>query len=423
MNKPDPAQQGASQAPPALVESPAQEKAPIRGWAIFGLLSGITTFGGLVSVTFGVMLPEIRKDISMNPVAVGVMASVFSLFWAFMAVPINNWFSRYNPVRLVAVSGVLGAFFLLAQAYAWNFVSLFAARFLFVIFQSIKNPARTLLLQQWLPLRQIGLANSAGFFIHSLVQTFGITLAALVVLALGGWRLTYAVMAAAMAFQVVLWLAIARQRRTASFEASMRAQQKTPLAALFRYRVFWLVAVGLFGGCLPWQAFIIFLPTFLSEQRGVSFAVAGVATGMLYAGQTTGALFAGFVDRLVPDRRYLIAGSGILLLVCPILVLTLSNLPLIMALAFANGLGWGMLPIIQTLPFHLPGIKPREVAVLSGLINAATGLGLGSGPILAGIVSQATGSMFAALLLLSCFPVLMIGTGLLYPREAARSHS
>lgn len=396
----------------------AEEKAPARGWVIFGLFSSLTTFGAVVSFTWGVMLPEVRKEIPMSLTAAASLASVFNLFNALMAVPISNWFSRYNPVRLVAISGVLGAGFLLLQAFAWSFASLFAARFLFVVFQSIKNPARTLLIQQWLPMRSIGLANSVGFFVHSLTQTFGITLAAVVVTAVGGWRPTYMIMAAVMVTQVVAWGVIARQRRTASFEAAFHSQGKTPMAALLKYPRFWLMAIGLWGGCLPWASFLVFLPTFLIEYRGASLQVAGVATGMQYAGQTVGALAAGVLDRVVPDRRLLVAGSGVVLTVCPILVLLTHNLYLVMALNLVNGLGWGMFPIIQTLPFHLPGIKPREIAVMTGLIMMGTGLGFGFGPLIAGVAEQATGSLFGALLVLSCFPVLLIVAGLLYPRQA-----
>ncbi|MBI2936293.1 MAG: MFS transporter [Chloroflexi bacterium] len=404
--------------------APAEERAvdaetsPPRGWAIFLLFTSIGNFGSLVSFTFGVMLPAIRQELHFGPAAAGLLAAIFNLFNAFLAVPISNWFSRYNPVRLVAFSGVVGAIFLLLQASAWNFASLFAFRFIFALFQSIKQPARTLLVQQWLALRHIGLANGIGFFLHGLIQTFGIAIAAVVVISLGGWRETYVMMSIVMAVQVVIWLAVARQRRTASFEASYRSQQKTPLGALSKYKAFWIMAVGVGISSMPWAAFLSFLPTFLIENRDMSLSLAGRLTSLLYGGVTVGSLAVGFLDRRVRQRRSLVAGSGVLLLVCPLVLLNTSSASLIATLAFVNGLGWGVLPVLQTMPYHLPGIKPREIAVLTGLLGAASGVGFGFGSLLAGVIAQATGSLYASLLALSCLPLAIILAGLLYPERA-----
>lgn len=408
----------------AAKDAGAQDtRTPVRGWVIFGLYSAITTFGAVVSFTFGVMLPEIRKDIAISPAAAGLLASMFSLFNSLAAVPIANWFSRYNPVRLVAAAGALGAVFLLLQSFAWSLATLFGARMLFVVFQSIKNPARSILMQQWLPLRSMGLANGMSFTIHGITQTFSIAIAVFVVEALGGWRQVYVALAAMMTVQVALWLAVARQRRTASFERQFSAQYKTPMRALLKYRHFWIMAIGLFAACLPWAAFLTFLPTFLQDYRHLSAKTAGVTTGLLYAGLTVAAAAAGVLDRRVPDRRHLVTASGIILLAAPLLLLNMSSPRLIMTIAFVNGLGWGMLPIIQTLPFHLPDIKPREIAVLSSVIMGGTGLGFGLGPLVTGFLQQTTGSLFAALLTMSVFPVLTVAAGFLYPKPARASEA
>ena len=38
-------------------------------------------------------------------------------------------------------------------------------------------------------------------------------------------------------------------------------------------------------------------------------------------------------------------------------------IPLLLVLSFINGIAWGFWPILFTVPFHLPGIRPRELSV------------------------------------------------------------
>lgn len=392
---------------------------PWKGWIIFGLLSSLTTFSSVVQFTFGVMLPEIRKDIPMSMTLVGTLAAIFSLFNALLAVPINSWFSRYNPIKLVALSGVMAMVFLFLQGFAWNFASLFVARFVFVLFNALKSPARALLMQQWLARRDIGLANSIGQVIHGGTQTMGLAAASFVAVLVGGWRPTYMAMAGVMALQVLIWGLIARQRRTAHYDRQFLAQEKTPMAAVLRYPRMWLIGVGALAACLPWSALLTFLPSFLVESRGMALTTAGPVTAMLYAGSTTGWALAGGVDRWFPKRRLFVVCSSSVLVIAALLLLNVTNIPLLMALAFLNGLGWAFWPIAQTLPFHLPGAKPREVAVMAALLHTFTGIGFGVGPLLGGIFSDVTGSLQVSLTILAVFPVVTVVSGLAFPERAA----
>ena len=391
---------------------------PFKGWLIFGLLSSLTTFSSVVQCTFGVMLPEIRKDIPMSMTLVGLLAAIFSLFNALLAVPINSWFSRYNPVKLVAISGVFAAVFLFLQGFAWNFASLFVARFVFVLFNALKSPARSLLLQQWLARRDIGLANAIGQVIHGGTQTLGLALASLVAVLIGGWRPTYMAMAAVMAIQVLVWSLVARQRRTEHYDRQFFAQEKTPMVAVLRYPRMWLIGLGVLAACLPWSALLTFLPTFLVESRGISLTMAGPITALLYAGSTVGWALAGVVDRWFPKRKLFVVVSSSFLVIAPLLLLNVTNIPLLMALAFLNGLGWAFWPIVQTLPFHLPGAKPREVAVMVALLQAFTGIGFGLGPLLGGVLSDIAGSLWFSLMLLAVFPIVTVASGLAFPDRA-----
>ena len=71
------------------------------------------------------------------------------------------------------------------------------------------------------------------------------------------------------------------------------------------------------------------------------------------------------------------------------------------ALITGLGLVWVATPAIQVLPFEFPGVQPREVAVLTGLILTFMGVGFAIGPMLVGVVAQLTGSIQTGLISLS----------------------
>ena len=97
-------------------------------------------------------------------------------------------------------------------------------------------------------------------------------------------------------------------------------------------------------------------------------------------------------------------------------VITLSEGP-VMLMVFITGLGlvWVATPAIQVLPFEFPGVLPREVAVLTGLILTFMGVGFAVGPMLVGVVAQLTGSIQTGLIALSSLTALGTFAGALYP--------
>jgi MFS family permease len=83
-------------------------------------------------------------------------------------------------------------------------------------------------------------------------------------------------------------------------------------------------------------------------------------------------------------------------------MLTMALAPVPWLVPFgAFALGWACMqvyPTILTLPYELPGIKPREIAVVSSFLFTVFTLGMVIGPLLTGALQQATGSLRTAFL-------------------------
>ncbi|MBM3947290.1 MAG: MFS transporter, partial [SAR202 cluster bacterium] len=264
----------------AATQDAYRKNTPLRGWVIFVLFRQMGSFGALVSFTFGVMLPTIRDDLGLSALEAGVLASITWITSAATAVPFGAWFSRFNPVKLVTIAGALAALAAASQAAATGFVTFLGARFLFVLLQAVKNPAGPILIRHWLALKDVAWANGLGFSAHSVMQALAVSVVALIVTALGGWRQTYIAMGGVLALFTVIWILVARERKgdESSTQAASPEEDVSMLVA-FRHPQVWLPALAMVAPGVQWTALVTFLPTYLTEERGIGLTVAGLSTG------------------------------------------------------------------------------------------------------------------------------------------------
>lgn len=406
---------------PAEGNAPAGiERTSPRGWAILLLFRAQGSSVILVSYTFGLFLPFISDDLGITPLEAGLLQGVWWVTAAVLALPSGAWLSRVSPIPLVLVSLLLGVPFLFMQGLANSFLLLFLARFFFVAFHVITVPARTLLLQQWVSPRQYAMVNSVGLSQHSIILAITVSTSALLITGLGSWRAAYFIMGGIFAVQTLVWPLVARENKAplVGLKEEIESQIGSPLQALRTYPQAWLLAITMFSLSATWTAMVTFLPTLWLEERGVSLTLGGPLLGFLYYGLIPSGLLGGYLARKVTNRKLLLwvpallnTGLGIAIVLTPwplLLILLITGL----------GLVWVATPAMQVLPFEFPGIKPREVAVVSSLVITFMGLGFAAGPVTTGVVAQLTGSLQTGLIVLCLGTIVGVFAGLFYPSHS-----
>jgi len=81
-------------------------------------------------------------------------------------------------------------------------------------------------------------------------------------------------------------------------------------------------------------------------------------------------------------------------------------------LTIINGAAFGFWPVLYSTPFHLPGIRPREIAVSLSFIQMSSSAGITVGPLITGAVQQVTGDLQLSLVVVSLAGVALSGAGL-----------
>ncbi len=392
------------------------ERTPPRGWAVILLFRAQQSSVILVSYTFGLFLPFIREDLGITPLQAGLLQAVWWITAAGLSLPFGAWFSRFRPVPLALVSLVLGAPFLFVQALAPGFWALLLGRFCFILSHTINTPARALLLRQWCAPHQYALIQSFGLSQHSVILALAVSLSPLLIEGLGSWRIAYAVLGGFFTAQILAWLLVAREKDAPPEPPPDDDDgERSPWLALRRFPQGWLLAVVMLFLSSTWTGMVTFLPTLWEEERGIALTLGGPMLGFLYYALIPGGFTGGWLLTKLRSRKALLVVPALLNAVFGV-VITLSEAPP-MLMVFITGLGlvWVATPAIQVLPFEFPGVHPREVAVLTGLILTFMGVGFAMGPMLVGIVAQLTGSIQTGLITLSALTGLGVFAGLAYP--------
>jgi CP family cyanate transporter-like MFS transporter len=317
----------------------------------------------------------------------------------------------------VLVSLVLDVPLLVLQGLAESFWTLLLARFGFILCHVISTPARPLLLYQWVVPRQYAVVNAVGLSQHSLLLAVAMSTSAALITAVGSWRLAYFMQAGALLLQTFVWLIVAQEDKAprAGLQQAGQELQGSPLRALRVYPQGWGLGVVMFALSATWTTLVTFLPTLLLDSGGMAPTFSGPLLGFLYYGLIPGGLLGGVLEKKVRQRQLLlwIPALGNMLFG---LAATHTTTPwLLMLLLTGVGLVWIVSPIIEILPFELPAIHPREVAVIVSLVKTLSGLGFAVGPVITGIVAQWTGSLQTGLLVLCLLTGVGVIAGLCYP--------
>ena len=106
-------------------------------------------------------------------------------------------------------------------------------------------------------------------------------------------------------------------------------------------------------------------------------------------------------------------GLACLLFVIHFFFLVIVFIPLLFFFSSFNGVAWGFWPILFTIPFHLPGIRPRELAVAVSVTMMLSSAGIALGPLVTGFLQQSLGDLRTALFIVSFGALSLCAVGLL----------
>ncbi|MCH7997122.1 MAG: MFS transporter, partial [Chloroflexi bacterium] len=216
-------------------------------WVVM-LTFNLTHATGIVgALVLGVLLPSMTADLGLSPSQQGWLGSSTMLGSLVLSIPLGWWLSRYRATWVTTVSLAAGTLFIFMQGLAPGFVVLLVARILFGLAPVAREPARMLLVHQWLPRREIPLFNGILNAIFGISVTGAFVAAPLLLKAFDdNWRGPLYVYGFFSIGLTLLWVLLGRDN-PAGDRRPVESQEESPLRSVFRYREPWLVGLGMVG--------------------------------------------------------------------------------------------------------------------------------------------------------------------------------
>lgn len=381
-------------------------------WISVGLWLICTVFSFMMVTTIGILLPSISVDLLLSPSQQGIL--VAAAFWCtpFLAIPMSSWTSKFHPKPLTMWTLGAGTILLLLQSSARSFYSFLFLRLAFGITLIAREPARPLLIRQWFPPNEIVLANSMGGLLFGAIVGGGLVLVPILLKATATWQTVYLIFFALSLVLTVLWVSFGKERQTANPEIEHSTSLKRIIKASLSYRDLWLGGLGFVGSAFARSAFGSFLPTLMLNTKNISLQWTGSALGLSTGLGGLAGLGAGYIVMRKGGSKKFFTLFGVILSITYLGMANATSGYQLLILAAFNGVAWGFWPLLQTVPFQLPRITPRELAVASAFNQMAISIGIAIGPMAVGFLQEAIGDLQRSLSILSLAPASLVLTGI-----------
>ncbi len=400
-------------------------KTNIRYWILLALFV-TTTINYVDRATLSMAAPMIRKDLGIDPVAMGYVFSAFGWSYAALQIPGGWLLDRFGSRLVYGLALFLWSIMTFMQgtvgflAGASAFAALLVLRFLLGVAEAPAFPGNSRIVTAWFPAHERGFSsavfNSAQYFaLAAFTPMMGW------ILVRWGWQAVFYTMGLAGVLLGFAWFAFVRDPavhpavnqaeidyiRSGGGLAGLQAEASrirwTYVRQLVTNRMMIGVYVGQFGiNTITWF-FLTWFPTYLVQAKGMSILKAGLVASIPAVLGFAGGLLGGYTsDWLLKRGKSLTFARK-----APIILgmtfsssIVLANyvtaewvVIALMSLAFAakgfGALGWVV----------VSDTSPKEMVGLSGgIFNFAGNLASVATPVVIGYILAITESFNGALI-------------------------
>lgn len=416
-------------------------------WFLLCFFVIVMLFNYIDRSSLSIALSLISRDFHINKAAAGVLSSAFFWSYTLMQVPGGWLVQKFKPRKVVTASllgwGVVQA--LTAVATSFNIFIWF--RLFLGIFEGPVQVGMNNSTLRWLRSDERGRGSTIIDSGGPLGSAIGSILVTGLIVWLGTWRAAFIFLGCVtLLIGVLAWVFIRNSpsehphitdeeaayleegvSHEIEVEKSDEAGRPAHGSGVFRSFSPWMLLVAFAAYDAVQYGLLTWAPYYISESRGVSFGLTGVASMFVYLGGFAGEMVVGqvadrwrrsgaSVDRVM-RTLFVIAGIGVT--VCTLLVNVVSGVVVAIALlTVANfftrfgGLYWSVPQLL---------VHRDHVAVLSGAMNFAGNAAGIAIPIVVGLIAQATGSFHAVFVLFAACGVLMAAASVVirYSRKRA----
>lgn len=379
---------------------------------------------------FNVVLPMIRDDLGLSDVAVGSIATIFNLFYAFL-VPIGGYVGDKASRKWIVTGAVL------FWSVATMFTGLCNGFLMLIIMRSLATgggeaffgPANYSLLAQY-----HDRTRATAMSIHQTAYYIGIILSgylAGLVAENWGWRAAFYVFGAIGVIHSIWMIARLRDHKDNASERAAEAATKSPgffegFKIVFTTPTALILTLCFSGLIFVLTGYLTWMPTYLYENFGMDLAAAGFHS-MFYThiAAFVGILLAGRLSDYAasknPAARMIMQGIGLLVAVPFIVMMGHSSILWVIYLGF-TGFGFARAFFDANTYTVLYDVIPKKFHSSASGVMIMTGFAIGAlAPLVLGAIKEAAGLSFGitmlAIVWAICGIAMVISAKLFYCKD------
>ena len=273
-------------------------------WLILTLLFVATTINYLDRGILGVILPEIRRELTISTQAYGVIVFAFQIAYGIGALIGGTLLDRYGTRMGYAVSATFWSAAATLNAVAGSALQFGFFRTALGLGEAPNFPVCSKAAAEWFPPNQRAMAMGVVNFGTNLAQIVGPPIFIAIALTLG-WRACFVIMGVLGFIWVPVWLFVYRlPPRAAGAPAVVRETSKLSIKQVVRYKQAWGYAIAKFLTDPVWWFYLVWLPTYFNDVRHFSPAERGAALTVVYAISGVGAVGGGAISSYLIRRGW-----------------------------------------------------------------------------------------------------------------------
>ena len=209
----------------------------------------------------------------------------------------------------------------------------------------------------------------------------------------------------------MLWVILGKERNNPSDQEVNETAGLGVIRGALSHKDLWIGGLGFAGATMAFGAFLAFYPTLMLQEYDISLRLSGgiLALGVIVGG--VGGMAVAWAASTTGREKNFLQVLGLLMIGTNLGMVLNGSVPTLFVLSFFNGVAWAFFPILVTVPFHLPYIKPRELAVAFAFTMMMTSVGTSLGPLFTGFLQETFDDLKMALFLISFTSVSLILAG------------
>jgi MFS family permease len=388
-------------------------------------LLGLAAVTYLDRVCISVLAPDIARDLQLNKIQMSFVFSVFAVAYAAFEIVTAWWGERIGPRRVLTRIVAWWSIFTILTSLARNYGSLLVIRFLFGAGEAGAWPNSTLAFSRWIPVSERGRAQ--GFFFAAAHLSGGFTpLLIAALLPHMGWRPIFAVCGGIGFVWAAAWFRWFRDEprdHPAVNAAEVDLIEAGRNLSIHRHRPgnawrilasshqVWFLCLAYFSNSYGSYFVMTWLPTYLSEHRGLRTASLSFFSGLPLILSVVGDLGGGAITDFVTRRfglrigRSAVAVAGYALAGAAMFGSIISTTPEMAAFLLAVSVAASMFPLSASWAACID-IGGEHAAVLSAAMNTTGQLGSILSPVVTGWVVTQFSNWQTPLVIMGCLYVL-----------------